>query len=491
LVIATIIPIRTNTTIAICIQIQVGDISRKPYFAGRRPPSRAQGARDYRGGMEHHLLRPAAAVVLMIGALAWLPAPAPARSQAVAHPATTAPLGGINIGGLESGSSPAEADRSIARARQLHVKIVRTAFPWSLLEPVEAHLLDPHALAFTDRLVSDAAAAGIRISLTVGSTPCWASSAPAALLSKCRPGVESMANAWPPRNAADYAALVAQLAQRYSSRLAAIEVWNEPDQANEAYFAGPNKPAAYTAVLRAAYPAIKRADPSLPVLGGSLVGSNGLFLRALYKAGMRGYYDGLSVHFYNLTLASLRAIHEVQLANGDLTPLWLDEFGWTSCWPRRRVEQQQGCVTARVQAENLKNTFRALSRSSYVAAAVVYKLQDSPREDFGVLSSSGAHKHSFSALAGVLSAPFGNAGSVSLSLRRQGSGILASGAGPVGDFMQLEAFAGSRLRYRALFTLDRFNRFSIRLPSVLGTSGLRVKVFQYWSGPGRAAQKSV
>jgi hypothetical protein len=441
--------------------------------------------------MERHLPRPAKAMALVLCALAWLLAPDHARATAGAHAAAGAPLGGINIGGLEHGSSPAEADRSIARAKQLHARIVRVAFPWAMLEPREAQVLDAHALAFTDRLVSDAAAAGIRVSVTVGTTPCWASSAPRALLSRCRPGQDSRANAWPPREAADYAAVVAALAQRYGSRLAAIEVWNEPDQSNEDYFAGPNKPAAYTAVLRAAYPAIKHADPSLPVLGGSLVGSNGRFLRALYRAGIRGYYDGLSVHFYNLTLASLRSIHEVQLANGDITPLWLDEFGWTSCWPQQRIEQQQGCVTTQVQAENLENTFHALAHSAYVAAAVVYKLEDSPREDFGVLSRNGARKRSFAALAGVLATPFGSARKVSLRLRRQGAGVLASGSGPVGDYMQLEAFQGARLRYRALFTLDRFNRYAIKLPAVLGTKGLRVKVFQYWAGAGRAAQRSI
>ncbi len=489
--IATTIPIRTNTTIAICIQIQVGDIAAKAYFARGRPPSRGERRRDYRGGMRRRLLGSPATLALMLGVLALPLGAAQARPGPAAHAAVSPPLGGINVGGLESGSSPTEADRSIARAKQLRVKIVRVAFPWEVLEPLAGQGLDAHALAFTDRLVDDAAAAGIRVSVTVGTTPCWASSAPRALLARCRPGHDSKANAWPPLHDADYAAVVSAVAQRYGSRLAAIEVWNEPDQANEAYFAGPNKPAAYAAALRAAYPAIKQADPSLPVLGGSLVGSNGRFLRALYKAGIRGFYDGLSVHFYNLTLASLRAIHEVQLANGDLTPLWLDEFGWTSCWPRERTEQQQGCVTPRVQAENLKSTFRALSRSGYVAAAVLYKLQDSPFEDFGVLSSSGAHKRSFSALASVLATPFGSAGRVSVSLRRQGSGVLASGSGPVGDFMQLEAFQGATLRYRALFTLDRFNRFSIKLPAVLGTSGLRVKVFQYWAGPGRAAQKSI
>ncbi len=127
------------------------------------------------------------------------------------------------------------------------------------------------------------------------------------------------------------AAFVAYLAQRYGTRLAAIEVWNEPDQANQVYFAGPEKPQRYAAVLRAAYPAIKQANPNVPVLAGSLVGANGVFLRAMYAAGIKGYYDGLAVHFYTLTLASLRSIHEVQVANGDTKPLWLDEFGWSSC----------------------------------------------------------------------------------------------------------------------------------------------------------------
>ncbi len=488
--IATTIPIRTNTTIAICIQIQVGDILAKAYFAAGRPPPPRVATHDYRGGMQQRTSWRRTALVSTVAALAM--SGFSAQTSAGGAPAAPAPpLGGINVGGLESGSTPAEAERSIARAKQLGVKIVRVAFPWEVLEPLAGKGLDAHALAFTDRLVQDAAAAGMRVSVTVGSTPCWASSAPRALLEKCHPGRDSKANAWPPRVDSGYASVVAAVAQRYGSRLAAIEVWNEPDQANEAYFAGPNKPARYAAVLRAAFPAIKQVNPNLPVLGGSLVGSGGAFLRALYKAGISGFYDGLSVHFYNLTLASLRSIHEVQLANGDATPLWLDEFGWTSCWPRQRIEQQQGCVTAQVQAENLKNTFRALAHAGYVAAAIAYKLQDSASEDFGVLATSGAHKRSFAALAGVLAAPFGSAGSVSVSLRRQGSRVLASGSGPVGDFMQLEAFHGGTLRYRALFTLDRFNRYSITLPAVLGTHGLRVKVFQYWAGASRAAQKSI
>ena len=181
----------------------------------------------------------------------------------------------------------------------------------------------------------------------------------------------------------------------------------------------------------------------------------------------------------------------MQLANGDTKPLWLDEFGWSSCWPRYQIQQEQACVTPKVQAANITNLFRSLARTPYIAADVLYQLEGSKAEDFGVLNEQSARKPSFAALSRVLASPFGAPSPVTLSLRRRGSQVVASGSGPVGDYMKLEAFQGSVLRFRALFTLNRFNRYSIALPSVLGTSGLRVRVYQEWMGPGRDAQKSI
>jgi polysaccharide biosynthesis protein PslG len=441
--------------------------------------------------MARRMPRLAIAFAIAMCMVAWLGQADASGTHPSARPATVALEGGVNIGGVTRKSTPAEADRAIAVAEQLHAKLVRLAVPWAAMEPRGPNELEPRALAYADRVVADAAADGIGVIMMVESTPCWVSSAPASLLRKCQPGREGKANSWPPAKASAFAAFCAYLAQRYGTRLTAIEIWNEPDQANEDYFAGPNKAVRYAALLRAAYPAIKQVNPGVDVLAGSLVGSDGAFLRALYAAGIKGYYDGLAVHFYHLTLASVRSIHEVQLANGDSTPLWLDEFGWSSCWPHRKIQQEQACVTAQIQAANIANTFRALNSASYIAAAVLYKLQDSAAEDFGVLSASGAHKPGFAALARVLASPFGSVSPVTLSLRRQGTHVLAGGSGPVGDFMELEAFQGSVLRYRVLFTLNRFNDYSIALPAVLGTSGLRVRVFQYWAGSGRDAQKSI
>lgn len=408
-----------------------------------------------------------------------------------AHRSSAAPLGGVNITNLSYSSELTQADRAIADARALHVKLVRTEVPWSVLEPRGADRLDPSALAFADRLVADAAASGIGVIMTVDSTPCWASSAPTSLLRVCTPDRANAASAWPPAAPGSYGAFVAYLARRYGSRLAAIEIWNEPDQGNEHYFAGPDKPQRYAEVLKAAYKAIKRASPNLPVLAGSLVGSNGAFLRALYAVGIKGYYDGLAVHFYTLVLASLRAIHEVQLANGDTKPLWLDEFGWSSCWPREHQQQEQACVTAPVQATNLANTFRALSRTPYIAAEIVYQLEGSAREDFGVLGAGGGRKPAFTSLSRALLSPLSSPSPVVLGLKRRRGRVIASGSGPVGDYMELEAFQGPTLRYKALFVLDRFNRYSIVLPRVLGTHGLRVRVFQYWAGTAKSAQRGI
>jgi polysaccharide biosynthesis protein PslG len=412
-----------------------------------------------------------------------------ARASTRAKTAVPPPLGGINLPGLGYGSTPAQADREVAEAGALHARIVRVELPWAVLQPHGPGELEPQALAYTDRLMDDAAAQGIAVIALIDATPCWASAAPAPLLQACVAGADSQANGWPPARPSDFGALAGALAGRYGGKMTALEVWNEPDQVNEKYFAGPEKPQRYAAVLKAGYTAVKQADPRVKVLAGSLVGSNGVFLKLLYAAGIKGYYDGIAVHFYTLTLASLRMFRAVQVASGDTTPLWLDEFGWSSCAPQK-IQEEQSCVTPAVQAQNITNIFRSLSHTSYIAADTLYKLRDSGTQ-FGVLNEQGAHKPAYGALANALASPFGSPSRVTLKLRRAGRQILAIGSGPVGDYMRMEVFQRNTLRYRAIFTLDSSNRYSLKLPAALGSHGLRVRVFQEWAGVHGAAQKRI
>ena len=52
----------------------------------------------------------------------------------------------------------------------------------------------------------------------------------------------------------------------------------------------------------------------MPVLAGSFVGGNGKWLQALYAAGIKGHYDALSVHFYDLH--ALGAEHDARGPEG-------------------------------------------------------------------------------------------------------------------------------------------------------------------------------
>jgi endo-1,4-beta-mannosidase len=446
--------------------------------------------------MRISLPRPAAGALLAV-LIALAPAvgcalPGGAVTSAAgarAKSASGVPLMGVNVSNVET-ASPSGADADISAAAALGATVVRTELEWSVMQPSGASSYDPRAISYADRLVADASVHHIRVILLVDSAPCWESSAPLAVLKRCA-ATNSRANGYPPRNPADYASFVAFLARRYGAALAAIEVWNEPDHINEHFFAGPEKARRYAELVRVAYPAIKHADPAVAVIAGSLVGSNGVFLRALYAHGMKGYYDGLAVHYYTLTLASVRSIRKVQLASGDATPLWLDEFGWSSCWPRERVQAEQACVTDSVQAANLRDVLRALARTSYIAAEVPYKLRDSAREDFGVIAASGARKPAFAAIAGAFASPFGPVSRTTLKLRSRSGAIVATGSGPVGDLMQLEASARNGLRYRASFTLDRFDRFSLALPRVVGRHGVRVRVWQLWAGRGAGAVANI
>jgi hypothetical protein len=427
------------------------------------------------------LLRPA----LIAGALAmlaWVPA-----SAAAAPAPTTSLLRGVNI----EYNNLAAIERELSAAKALHAGAVRVLVRWNQVEPSHPGQLAPGPSAALDKLVQGAAADGIKVIMVVDGTPCWASSAPAPVERACAPGQETEANAWPPVDPAQYGAFMAYLAQRYGGALAALEVWNEPDQSNERYLAGPEKAPHYAALLKAAYRAIKAVNPQLPVLGGSLVGPNGGFLKALYENGIKGYYDGLAVHFYTLTIASLRAIHEVQLQFGDTTPLWLDEFGWSSCWPRLQVEQEQGCVTRKVQSANIVNLTRAIVKLPYVAAELFYKLRNTESEQFGVMTEGGERKPAFAAVARVFASPFGKLPPVTLRLRRHHGQVIASGSAPVGDYLELEVLKAGVPSYRAILGLDRFNDYSLTLPASAGTHRLLVRVWQYGNGVASATHRRI
>lgn len=136
----------------------------------------------------------------------------------------------------------------------------------------------------------------------------------------------------------------------FRGKLGAVEIWNEPDLKN---FTGIEiNGTQYTKLLKAAYTAIKEADPDLPVLGGALCSLKNEFARnfleQMIAAGACEYMDGFSFHPYietgdyadeatepwttrNIFLEQFQYAKSkfAQAGKPDM-PLWLTEFGATS-----------------------------------------------------------------------------------------------------------------------------------------------------------------
>lgn len=381
------------------------------------------------------------------------------------------PVRGIGLTNVGADTPLAAIDAELAQAKALGATTVRAEVSWAALEPEFRGDRQTDYLARLDRLVAGAQARGIKPLLLLLRTPCWASTAPGAPES-CPDDHDD----FPPRDAGDYGAIAAWLADRYRGRLAGMEIWNEPDHLNEEYFQGPDKPGRYAALLKAADRALERADPKLPVIAGSLVGADGDFLEALYDEGIKGHYDALAVHYYDLSLASLRSIRQVQRRHGDRRPLWLTEFGWTSCYPAHKTESEHKCVTPKQQARDLGDVFRALRGTSWVRGAIVYRLRDTPTEHFGLLTTAGKRKPAFATLRRAFRQGLGRPRRVTARV----SGGRVTGSAPAGDVVTVQGFrADGSFFYQATLAPDRFGRFSLSLPAEV--RGSKLVVGQPWT----------
>ncbi|MGJ6124679.1 beta-galactosidase [Mycolicibacterium sp. Y3] len=227
---------------------------------------------------------------------------------------------------------------AMQQLQSLGVTQIRVYLPWRQMEPAKGS----YNWSSADQLLNTAASYGIAVDASVTSTPPWATTNGGLIPNGA------------PTSDADYATFVKALASRYgatanngNAKISAYEVWNEPN-----WFAGwsPKPDAtAYTALLKAAYTAIKSVDPTATVLGGvlgagvtigSLTENPVTFLKQMYAAGAAGYFDALAFHPYadslfsagasvaNSPLQELEALRKLMNSNGDaLKLIWATEYG--------------------------------------------------------------------------------------------------------------------------------------------------------------------
>ncbi len=229
--------------------------------------------------------------------------------------AQAAQLRGVGLHPMASDHYANTIEREFSLLQAAGADSVRFDIFWTAVEWSAKGDYDQPTLAWLDWVFAQARAHNLKVILDVWSTPCWASSAPASVSEGCAPGWWNQpVRYYPPVNPQDYADFCAFAARRWGPALAALELWNEP---NGNFLYASDQAAAYAALVRAAYPAVKRVAPNLPVLM-SMAGTDTSFLARLYAHGVKGHYDGIAVHpYYEPTLAGLKAFRIYQVSQGD------------------------------------------------------------------------------------------------------------------------------------------------------------------------------
>ncbi|MBB5165545.1 hypothetical protein [Mycobacterium sp. AZCC_0083] len=230
------------------------------------------------------------------------------------------------------GMAQADVDKTMDAIRSANVRSVRLLIPWAGVEATQGQL----DWSVVDKTVNSAAARQLSVVGVVNSSPIWA----------VAPGGQYLSGR--PASPATYGDFVAKVASRYQGKIAALEIWNEPNGI-QFYTPAPD-PAGYVDLLKASYAKIKAVDPSIVVLGGSMgsildYGGAAIsppnFLTQMYAAGAKGYFDALAFHPYHYSLKfsdglqlegspllQLMAMRNTMVANGDGDKkIWSTEYG--------------------------------------------------------------------------------------------------------------------------------------------------------------------
>lgn len=349
--------------------------------------------------------------VFLLVSCSLQPAP-PVRPANCPNRATTLQYG---VNAFLLGSDTARILKLITTAR---FGWVRQQIHWHDIEGEYRHYVwEP-----LDQLVNQARANNLHILLSVVRTPPWVDP---------HGGIPIQHD-----QRSEFAFFMKTLAERYRGRVAAYQIWNEPNLAVE-NGGVPATPSAYLAMLEAAYPAVKAGDPCALVISAALAANPGsdsaratddlAFLEALYQLGNGTFirsadivavHPGGGPHSPNAIWPAqepwrsaeyfrhIERVRAAMLRVQDPRSVWITEVGWN-------VAAAAGApipVSEQEQAYYLVGALdRIRNRYSWVSATFVWNLNfavgSTPSDEksgFGILRSDYAPRQSYLALQDYL-----------------------------------------------------------------------------------------
>lgn len=189
---------------------------------------------------------------------------------------------------------PEVAQRDLEMVRDAGFGWVKQGFAWREIEGMGKGQFDWNV---TDRLVTQVESVeGLHLIARLDNDPTWATG-------QAYPNDQDVIMS-PPQNLQDFADYCSAVATRYQGRIAAYQVWNEPNLRREWGGSAPD-PAGYVELLKACYGAIKQADPDAIVISAGLAPTTRSdnvampdteFLKQMYAAGAQQYFDALGAH---------------------------------------------------------------------------------------------------------------------------------------------------------------------------------------------------
>ena len=271
----------------------------------------------------------------------------------------------------------AKRERTVQLMKAAHIGWLKEQFLWDQIE----HVRGTFTWQKYDQIVTLAEKYGIKVIARLDYPPPW---------TQKKQNFNS-----PPDNLPDYADFINTFVQHYKGRVAAIQVWNEPNLAVE-WGGNPPDAAAYTKMLKLAYTRAKEADPSVIVLSAPLAETlerspralvETDFLQKMYDAGAKGSFDVLSSNAYGLAyppndppqanrLNFLRftLLHDVAAKNGEPDkPIWFNEYGWNASPADFPPDQLiWGRVTRAQQAQYTVDGIKLAKTYSYVGVVNIW-----------------------------------------------------------------------------------------------------------------------
>jgi hypothetical protein len=180
-----------------------------------------------------------------------------------------------------------------------------------------------------------------------------------------------------------------------------FEVMNEVNGCEETMTA-----ADYVPILKAAYTAIKAANPFATVLTSGMCAAAGddepyTYLTAMYADGAKGYFDAFNMHPYSRPdtpdetsdswnpWSYLAQLHSIMEENGDGSKLiWLTEFGCST----GTADNIPADCTDSTLATQITEAYTSDRAQMYLGPLFVFNWEDSSDGDWGLYTASGAAK---------------------------------------------------------------------------------------------------